>query len=38
MGACRKRSLGNYSRWLYDQGLISEMLDVDRAFTNDFIR
>ncbi|MFY9114487.1 MAG: ABC transporter substrate-binding protein [Dethiobacteria bacterium] len=37
-GLQKKEVWENYSRWLYDQGLISEMLDVDRAFTNDFIR
>lgn len=27
----------NYSRWLYEHGLIGEMPDLDRAFTNEFI-
>jgi ABC-type nitrate/sulfonate/bicarbonate transport system substrate-binding protein len=27
-----------YSRWLYEQGLIEEMPDVEKAFTNKFLR
>lgn len=27
----------NYTRWLYRWGLIDELIDVDRAFTNDFL-
>ncbi len=27
----------NYTRWLFDRGLIDEMIDVDKAFTNRFI-
>lgn len=37
-GLQKKEVWENYSRWLHDQGLIDEMLDVDRAFTNDFVR
>ncbi|MGI6555392.1 MAG: ABC transporter substrate-binding protein [Bacillota bacterium] len=27
----------NYAQWLYDHQLIEEMIDVDAAFTNDFL-
>ena len=27
-----------YTRWLYERGLIEELIDVDQAFTNDFCR
>ena len=37
-GACRKRETwAGYTRWLYERGLIDELIDVDQAFTNDFL-
>src|SRR5574341_441305 len=27
----------NYARWMVDNGILSEMIDVDAAFTNDFL-
>ena len=27
----------NYAGWLYEQGLVDDMLDVEQAYTNDFI-
>lgn len=36
-GLQKKEVWENYSRWLFDHGLVDEMLDVDSAFTNKFV-
>jgi len=36
-GVMERERWENYSQWLYEQGLIEEMLDVEASFTNDFL-
>ncbi|KPU43451.1 putative thiamine biosynthesis protein [Oxobacter pfennigii] len=36
-GLQKKEVWEEYTKWLYDRKLIDEMLDVDKAFTNDFL-
>ena len=36
-GVMERERWENYSQWLYEQGLIEEMLDVEAFFTNDFL-
>lgn len=36
-GIQERETWENYARWLYDNGLIEEMIDVDLAFTNEFL-
>lgn len=36
-GEQKREVWANYSKWLYDRGLSKKELDVDNAFTNDFL-
>ncbi|SDJ97768.1 ABC transporter substrate-binding protein [Natronincola ferrireducens] len=36
-GEMRSTVWENYSNWMYEQGLLREKLDVETAFTNDFL-
>jgi ABC-type nitrate/sulfonate/bicarbonate transport system substrate-binding protein len=36
-GYQKRETWENYTRWLYDRKLINTMIDVDKAFTNEFI-
>lgn len=36
-GLQRKEVWESYTRWLFERGLIEEMIDVDQAFTNRFV-
>ncbi len=37
-GIQKRETWENYSRWLYEYGLIEEIPDVDLCFTNEFLR
>lgn len=37
-GLQKKEVWENYSRWLLEHGLVDRMLDVEKAFTNEFIQ
>ncbi|MDO9533869.1 MAG: ABC transporter substrate-binding protein [Bacillota bacterium] len=37
-GLQKKEVWDRYAGWLYDRGLLENQLDVDKAFTNDFLR
>ena len=37
-GLQKKEVWENYSRWLFEHGLVDRMLDVEKAFTNEFIQ
>ena len=36
-GVQKRETWAGYTRWLYERGLIDELIDVDQAFTNDFL-
>ena len=36
-GEMKKEIWTNYSNWMYDRGLLENTLDVDEAFTNEFL-
>lgn len=36
-GVMERERWENYAQWLYEQGLIEEMLDAEASFTNDFL-
>jgi len=36
-GVMERERWENYAQWLYEQGLIEKMLDVEASFTNDFL-
>jgi len=36
-GTMKAETWENYSNWMYDQGLLESKLDVEKAFTNEFI-
>ena len=36
-GVQRAEVWENYARWMYDRGLLPEMIDTEKAFTNDFL-
>lgn len=36
-GVQKREAWEGYTRWLYERGLIEELIDVDQAFTNDFL-
>jgi ABC-type nitrate/sulfonate/bicarbonate transport system substrate-binding protein len=36
-GVQKREVWENYTKWLYDRELIGQMLEVDKAYTNDFL-